>query len=493
MSIKIRDLLERQQNNTSHYIRDNEGSIHYAEWHRRSTEVSKIVKQLQIYNESIVLFLPNSVKYVIAYFGVIYSGNVVVPVDIRAQQPEIESTIGYCETKLIITDMQHYEFLQEALRGYAYAVSIYVLDLDQIITLNEMKPYAETSGYDFAGEDVSLMLHTSGTTSNPKRVMLTNKNLISNVEANIASLQLTQYDVVLIMLPICFGYCNTAQFLTHTYLGSDIVIYNAVFFAKEFFEIVERCHITCFTAVPYMLYKLLAYRSKNDKYPTLRYICFGGSKINKDTLRLLIEKYRGTGFVHTYGQTECSPRLTALMPTDSLLKIGSVGKPIPGVHVIIKGSDVTVEKPMGIGEILVQGKNVMKGYYKQESQTKLVLIDGWLRTGDLGYFDHEGYLYITGRIKNIIISGGQNLYPEEIEEIILMHHSVKEAYVYGQDHALLGEVPIADVVMSDAKKVYELPAYLEKKLARFKIPVKFNVVESLNKTYNGKIKRSKKN
>jgi long-chain acyl-CoA synthetase len=489
--MKVCDLLKRQQNNTQNYIADNDGAIQYAEWHARSIEVSKKIQEMQIHNECVVLFLPNSIQYAVAYFGIAYSKNVIVPLDIRARQPEIESTIRYCESKLIITVTRYQAFLKEVLHQYPHTVSAYMIDRDEIIMLCGLETHVESSGYDFATEDVLLMLHTSGTTSNPKRIMLTNENLISNVESNIASLQFTQDDVTLIMLPMCFGYCNTAQFLTHAYLGADIVIYNAVFFAKEFFEMIKIHHITNFTAVPYMLHKLLAYRHKSGiEYPNLRYICFGGSKTDPDTLRLLIEKYPGTGFVHTYGQTECSPRLTALMPQDSLRKIGSVGKPIPGVHVIVRTPDGTVAAPMVVGEILAQGKNIMKGYYKQEAITKKNLVDGWLHTGDLGYFDHEGYLYITGRIKNMIISGGQNLYPEEIEEIILTHHSVKEVYVYAKSHALLGEVPVADVVMSDTVKVGELPVYLEKRLAKHKIPVEFNVVESLEKTYNGKIKRS---
>lgn len=489
--MKVCNLLERQQNNIEHYIRDNIESINYAEWHRRSTDVAGRISELGICNESVVVFLPNSVQYAVAYFGILYSSNVIVPIDIRAQEPEIESTVTYCEAKLIITDVKHYVATQYAINRCIQAIAIYVMDMDQIVMPNKKKSYLGGAHYDFLGEDIILMLHTSGTTNDPKRVMLTNDNLINNVESNISSLQLTEKDVVLIMLPMCFGYCNTAQFLTHLYLGADIVIYNHVFFAKEFFETVKKHNITCFTAIPYMLYKLLAYQGKKDDSSSLRYICFGGSKINTEKLRLLIKRYPEIGFVHTYGQTECAPRLTALMPKDSISKIGSVGTPIPGVHIAIEKDGCIINLPMIVGEVLVQGKNVMKGYYKQKLKTEQVLINGWLHTGDLGFIDEDGYLYITGRIKNIIISGGQNLYPEEIEEIILTHCSVKEVCVYGKYHELLGEVPVADVVMSEPEKVHELPNYLVNKLANYKIPMEFNVVEKINKTYNGKIIRPK--
>jgi long-chain acyl-CoA synthetase len=289
---------------------------------------------------------------------------------------------------------------------------------------------------------------------------------------------------------MCFGYCNTAQFLTHIYLGASIIILDTMFLPKQFFQIVEQERITNFNCVPSMLLMLLEYKySDKYDYSSLRYICFGGSKMPESKLKMLIEKYSAIGFVHTYGQTECSPRVSALMPQDSLLKLGSVGKPIPGVRVKIINEAMEECLEDEIGQIIVSGPNVMKGYYKQPEITNDTILDGWLYTGDLGYKDKDGYLYLTGRLKNMIITSGINIYPEEIEEIILEHNSVSDVCVVGENDEILGEVPVAKVVLKSEVDPRILIDYCKERLASYKIPVRFDYSTELPKTYNGKIVR----
>ena len=334
------------------------------------------------------------------------------------------------------------------------------------------------------------MLHTSGTTSNPKRVMLTHRNLISNIESNIQSLKLTEADKCLIAMPMYFGYCNTAQFLTHLYLGASIVILDGMFFPKTFFFTVQNEQITDFTGVPSMLLTLLKYRyaSKYD-ISSLRYICFGGGKMPEGQLRELIQLFSSVGFVQTYGQTEASPRITALLSKDALRKIGSVGTPIPNVRVKVVDEMGNQLSANAIGEVIVQGKNIMKGYFKQEKITKNTIIDGWLHTGDLGYHDEDGYLYLTGRKKNMIISGGINIYPEEIEEVLMSHPNVCDVCVFAENQLMLGEVPAAKIVLRNSNTNCDLRTFCIERLAIYKVPVKFELVDNLEKTYNGKIKR----
>ena len=307
-----------------------------------------------------------------------------------------------------------------------------------------------------------------------------------------AYLAFTNNDKTLISIPMYFGYCNTAQFLTQVYLGSSIYIYDGLFMPNVFFKIVQEEKITNFTAVPSILLMILNYRY-HDKYDisSLKYIFFGGSSIPKQKLSLIMDKFSTIGFVQTYGQTEASPRITALLPCDAYRKLGSVGKPIKNVNVSIR-DDAGNEVAQGqVGEVAVKGPNVMKGYYKREDITEQTIIDGWLYTGDLGFLDNEGYLYLTGRKKNMIISGGINIYPEEIEEILLLHQNVLEVCVLSESHPLLGEVPIAKIVLRDKQYVPDFKKYCEDKLAAYKIPTKFYFVDELEKTYNGKIKRRK--
>lgn len=492
----ISQLLERQKNNNSCALKQGEREISFDEWYSFSLHLSNIITQNTCSNSlTIALFLPNSIEYAVAYFAIQFSSRVIVPIGIQAKKLEIISTLEYCEVDLVVSSEKYHNYLIDVLSLHRFKIKILFIENQNIEIINSHKNYIFKSNsiVNVKNEtDVAIMLHTSGTTSNPKRVMLTHKNLISNVESNIMSLKLSSQDKVLIALPMFFGYCNTAQFLTHLYLGAGIVILDSIFLPKQFFQIVEREKITNFTAVPSMLLMILEYRYFNRyDFDSLRYICFGGGKMPVKKLDSLIKKYPSIGFVQTYGQTECSPRITALLPENALKKIGSVGKAIPNVEIKILDDNGNTLSSNKIGEIVVKGNNTMKGYYKHPQLTKETINDEWLHTGDLGYLDDDGYLYLTGRMKNVIVSGGINIYPEEIEQLLLCHECVGDVCVIGMEHDLLGEVPIAKIVLDSDVTESELKQYCIAYLADYKVPVRFDFVESLPKTYNGKIKRYK--
>jgi long-chain acyl-CoA synthetase len=465
--------------------------------------LSTIIKDKKIdfisNSRNYAIFLPNSIQYIQSYFIIASLDKIIVPIPIMAKRLEIRSIIDYCDIEIVFTNTKYKEIITNCLRDFQYKVTIYNLDDDSLDVVGENeRVFPEIVNGVPSEDDVALMLHTSGTTSRPKCVMLTHKNLFSNIKSNIESLSLTERDKTLICLPLFFGYCNTAQLLTHLYLGASIVLMESMFLANTFLQIVEEERVTNFTGVPSMLLATLSYRNIT-KYDTssLRYICFGGGNMPVKKLERLIELYPHSGLVQTYGQTEASPRVTALLPEDAVRKIGSVGKPIPNVQVRIVNQQ-QIDVPRGeVGEIIVKGENVMRGYYKRPEVTSETIKNGWLHTGDLGKFDEEGYIYLLGRIKNIIISGGINIYPEEVEELLLSHKSVEDAYVLGQPHDLLGEVPVAQVVLH--KDIVDVPTdreildYCQGQLAQYKIPVYITIVDQIEKTKTNKIKRHKEN
>lgn len=491
--MKVSELLYCQKDNPKCAIKYKNVSLSYMDWHCAALSISRIIDRY-ILEDSITIasYLPNSINYSIAYFAAQYSNKIFVPIYSNATELEILSTISYCETDFIITDSDHFDYIEKCIRSYDKKVFILNIDEKSVTEINSFhKCICKSERLKEAlDKNVALMLHTSGTTSSPKRVMLTHYNLISNIRSNVQSLGLTSQEKTLISLPMIFGYCNTSQFLTNVYLGATIVIYDGIFSAKKFFEIVQKEQITNYTCVPSILLLILSYKySHRYNYASLRQICFGGGIMPVDKLQELIFRFPSIGFVQTYGQTEASPRVTALLPGEALRKIGSVGTPIPGVKVKIVDGNVELS-PGKIGEILIKGDNVMIGYYKQEELSKKTIKNGWLYSGDLGYKDEEGFLFLVGRKKNIIISGGINIYPEEVEEVILSHHKVMEVMVKGEPDDMYGEIPIAYVVVEEGFSIDDIKKFCESKLSSYKVPKKFIIVNELKKTITGKVSRS---
>lgn len=490
----LKDILIEKKDSNKVAIKQSKKEITYKQLFNCAESIAKLIKDSQIKTANIGIFLPNSIEYAIVYFAITFLDRVIVPIAIQAKEVEIKSIIDFCELNLIITNSKYKDILKKFIDDLEYEINIFNID-DKSFD----KAGVGSKNFDICMSDkqitensVAIMLRTSGTTSNPKLVMLTHKNLISNVKSNIESLKFTEEDKTLVALPMFFGYCNTAQFLTHLFVGASIVIMDVMFMPNIFFKLVREERITNFTAVPSMLLMLLSYNKHKYDISSLRYICFGGSNMPIEKLKQLVKVFPSVGFVQTYGQTEASPRVTALLPDDMLRKIGSVGKPIPNVKVRIvneNGEDTGVGET---GEIIVHGDNVMKGYYKRPEETAKVIKEGWLYTGDLARYDDEGYIYLLGRKKNMIIRGGVNIYPEEIEEILMCHPSVKEVCVYGESHELLGEALVAMVVLkNDTEEVNEglLTNYCMDKLANYKVPDRIEFVKELPKTVTGKIRR----
>ncbi len=494
--MKIKDILYRQKDNIKVAIEYLTEKVTYSQLHEKVAKNKELLlkQSKSLHCNNIGLFLPNSIDYVVGYFTIAYLNRVIIPIEISLSQSQFLSTINYCEIGMIITSQSFLQTIQEYCKTYPFDLEIYLVDLNEVVFVNgkvTRKVLKEDERIAIE-RGVAIMLHTSGTTSNPKKVMLSHRNLIANIESNIDSLGLNENDKTLIVLPMFFGYCNSSQFLSHLYLGAGIVIAEQPFTPVNFLKLIEEKKCTNTTCVPSMLFLISKIKRKYD-ISSLRYLCFGGGVMPVEQLHKIIDYFEGAGVVQTYGQTEASPRITCLLPADSLRKIGSVGKAIPNVIVDIFDESDRPVKIGESGEIVVKGANVMVGYYKHLEETKKVIRNGWLHTGDIGKFDDEGYLYIVGRLKNMIISGGLNIYPEEIEEVLINHKDIKEALVVGEEHSILGEVPVAKVVTDNEElQSYDIIEYCTKLLDAHKIPRKIIFCSELEKTYTGKLIRNQK-
>jgi len=310
-------------------------------------------------------------------------------------------------------------------------------------------------------------------------------------------LNYTEKERFFVVLPLCFSSANTSQLIVCMMLGASLFLYNGNLHPKQIWKSCMENSITAITVVPSLLQILIqskwVLQSKEMNGWNLKTLCYGGGCTPEGIKEKAIQVLEGVNVVHLYGQTEASPRISHLHVKDFSRKKGSVGKCLEHITVKVVQEDGTVCLPGEKGEIIVSGRNVMKGYYRDKKLTETTLRDGWLHTGDIGYLDEEGYIYITGRLKNVIITSGINIYPEEIENILMDSGRLKQVLVLGVESELYGEEIAVKAVRKEGEFLTEeeLFDYCEKHLPCFKLPHFIEFVDALKTTANGKIRRKK--
>lgn len=453
------------------------------------TDCNYIANRLEVTCGNIAIILPNSYDFVVAFFSIAFMDKIAVPISVTSSKGELLNILKYCDISLIITNSTYFETLRKSIEDFENYLDIYLIDKDEVVKGN----IPEKNSYVSITTDESsafLLVHTSGSLSNPKRVMLSHENLISNASSIIKSLELSSNDVTIIAMPMFLISAITSQMITHLLLGATIVILELPFISNSFCNECKKYSVTNFTCVPAILNLLTLRNPMLNSINTLEKICFGGAPTPKKRIVELIEQFPKIKFIQMYGQTEASARLTHLLSKDFSNNIGSVGKPIPNVELkVINDIDNSECAPMVVGEICAKGKNIMMGYYKDLQLTEKTLINGWLHTGDLGYCDYNGFYYIVGRKRNVIISGGINIYPEEIEEVLLSHNNIIDALVYGDYDRILGEIVCANVVVKGHMNTSDILLHCNNTLSSYKIPKKINICEKINKTPTGKVRR----
>lgn len=427
-----------------------------AEWLRKNIGV----------DNKILLLSPNSSLFITAYLAIMKSGNVVVPLNPGIEKDQFDYIKELCETDHVFMVKQVCKRLQMDVNE--------VWNEEFFDTIKNSIQETEWTDNSIEGNQLAQIIFTSGSTSLPKGVMLSHKNLIANTQSIITYLRLKESDIMEVVLP--FFYCYGLSLLhTHLKVGGKIVLNNTFIFLGSVINDLQKYKCTGFAGVP-SHFQILLRKSetfKNTEFPNLRYVTQAGGKLHTTFIKEFRDAKPETQFYVMYGQTEATARLSYLSPDLLETKLGSLGKGIPGVELKVvddKGEKVSQGV---VGEIVAKGDNVMLGYFKDEEETKNALINGWLHTGDLATIDDDGFIYHAARKKEIIKVGGRRVSPKEIEEVIVGINGVIDCTIEAVSDEYLGESIKAIVVMNkDYKEVTEvsIKEYCASKLASYKVP-----------------------
>ncbi|MFB6837007.1 long-chain fatty acid--CoA ligase [Streptomyces sp. NPDC056361] len=465
-------------------LRLGERVVSYAELDEHSARFAGLLRAEGVQpGDRVALMLPNVPEFVVLYYGVLRAGAVVVPMNPLLKTRETEYHLADSGAVWLF---EWHQAPGEGAKGAAAAGVRHtaVEPTELAATLAAHEPLPEVAGTD--GEDMAVLLYTSGTTGRPKGAVLTHAGLRHNTEVNSIQIQrMTPEDVVVGCLPLfhIFGQICTMSAAVRS--GASLVLIPR-FDPQTVLDAITRERATVFEGVPTMYAALLQHPSDTD-VSTLRMCISGGASLPVGILHGFEQRF-GCPVLEGFGMSETSPVVSFNHP-DRPRKAGSIGTPIRDVEVRLlddKGQDVA---PGEIGELAVRGPNVMKGYWNRPEETAAAIPDGWLRSGDLAQVDEDGYLYIVDRKKDMIIRGGYNVYPREIEEVLHEHPAVALAAVLGIPHPELGEQVAAMVVLRPAAQAtpYELRQYVKERVAAYKYPRHVLVVDKLPLGPSGKI------
>ena len=464
---------------------------HYVDSMARYLELIGVKK-----GDNVAILLTNSKEFIISFLAIGKLGAVPVPINTFLKHDEIQYILDDSDSTVLITETKFrkeltgvfnntkirkilwtddYENFDE--KNLPFKEGLTIEDYEHIIPQGEL-------------EDTAVILYTSGTTGKPKGVMLSYKNIFSNIENIVHLGDLSHKDRFIVYLPMFHTFTLTATVMLPMYLGSPLVIIKSIIPFSNIFKQTLLKRVSFFMGVPEVFNALS--KAKLPWYflmfNRLRFFISGGSALPEITLKKMQEKFKRAKLLEGYGLSECSPVVSVNLPEKQ--KPLSVGPPLPDYEVKIVNEEL-VELPTGeIGEIIVKGDNVMKGYYKNPEETERTIINGWLLTGDLGYLDEDGFLYIVDRKKDLIISKGINIYPREIEEVLNTHPDIHMSAVVGKKDPNYGEIPIAFVELVEEIKEFDekkIKRYLKEKLANYKIPKNIYVMEELPKNATGKV------
>jgi long-chain acyl-CoA synthetase len=430
------------------------------------------------------IMLPNVPQFAVIYYGVLRAGGVVVPMNPLLKHREVEFYLADSEASLLFA---WHEVADPAEAGAKAAgtgaIAVVPGEFERLLGSVEALPDV----VDVADDDTAVILYTSGTTGKPKGAELTHANLSRNVDVALGLFELGPEAVVLGALPLFHAFGQTCAMNAAVAAGATLSLI-ARFAPDKALGIIERDRVTVFEGVPTM-YSAMLHAPEGDLFDTasLRTCASGGAAMPVEVMHSFEQRF-GCIVLEGYGLSETSP-IASFNHPDRERKAGSIGTPVEGVEMKVVDDDGN-EVPQGEpGEIVIRGHNVMKGYWRRPETTEKAIRDGWFYTGDIGRVDEDGYYFIVDRKKELIIRGGYNVYPREIEEVLYEHPAVREAAVIGMPHAELGEEVGAAIAVKPGASATEaeIRDYVKTNVAAYKYPRRVWFVDELPKGATGKI------
>ncbi|MCY3632303.1 MAG: AMP-binding protein [bacterium] len=490
--MRIVDLLERDAALYPRRIAvavDGGPSVTFAELRDR---VRRLATGLEIAGvgpgDRVALMADNGLVYFDVYLAVAYLGAAAVPLNTQLADPELAFILSNAEPSLTVATSE----FTERLEAFGSTGPVVDADGDAYAEMLASEPFTDL---DRAFEDdTALIIYTSGTTGRPKGACLTQRGLAFNGMTMAVVQRFRPDDVYLSTTPLYHVASGTrvcsmlADGQTHVVLRS--------FSPESFFAAVAEHRVTISILVPTQIRRLLNHPGFEEADLTnLRLIVYGAAPTAGPLIRQAHERF-GCGLYQAYGITEGVSNIAGLLPEDHDLAMAgrpelldSCGRVVPGVRIELHDETGALAAPGEIGEIWVKSEKVMAGYWRDPDQTAEAIVEGWLRTGDLGRFDDDGYLYIVGRSKDMLISGGVNIYPSEIEAVLYDHPAVAEVAVVGRPNPEWGERPVAFVELQPDESLDGLLDWCRQRLAKIKVPDEFIAVDSFPRTATGKIRK----
>ena len=491
----LQDLLSRSASSSpaSVAVIEPGRAVTYGELEQCAAEVASRLQRAGVRaGERVVLALDNSIAFIACYFGILKAGAVVVPLPPGRRSDRMLPALRDCTPSACIVDEATWPVIAAsgAVEELRTALVPCVWSPGQRLTFQEMTAHADDRRRQLVSEhDLAAIIYTSGSTGAPRGVMLTHANICANTASIVEYLALSADDRMMVVLPFYYVY-GLSLLHTHIAAGGSLVLDNRFAFPNVVLNGIRDHAVTGFAGVP-STFAMLLHRSnlRQMSFPALRYVTQAGGPMPPARLNEWLGVVPDVPFFVMYGATEASARLAYVPPSELAARPGSIGRAIPGVDLKVLREDGTVAGAGEVGELVARGANISPGYWNAPEETKARFGPDGYRTGDLGYADSEGFLYLVGRLHDMIKVGAHRVSAQEIEDIVHEHPAVHEAAVVAAAHDLLGEVPVAHVALRQGVLApeSELIALCRSRLAEHKVPVRIIFHDELPKSGAGKI------